>query len=404
MSLARCWGRVTNLTMKSAKGCFVYDTEGKKYLDLTSGIAVVNTGHCHPHIVKAIQKQAEEFIHCQVNCHYSETLVNYCKRLEKHMPAGIDTFFFCNSGAEAIEGASKLIRAHTRRMNILAMNSAFHGRTATAMTLTSSGSKYTSPCFPAQPNIHHCERPTLPEDVESCIKSLDLKSRGNMAWDSVAGVLIEPIQGEGGFHKMPVEWMEHLKARCEDSGALLVADEIQSGFGRCGKMFGFEYYPNAAPDVVVFGKGVAGGMPFAGFAASKKVMDSLEPSMHGGTYGGNPVAAAAANAVLDIMEDPAFLANANRQAERFLAAIEKYPSLLNPRATGMMVAFDMPSKEAATEFTSHMLQKHSIIFFAPCGIEGTTLRVMPPLTITDEETDMVVAALDETCKALYGSQ
>ena len=407
MSLARCWGRVTNLTMTKGLGSTVWDVDGKSYIDCASGIAVTNVGHCHPQVVEAIKVQAEKMIHCQVNCHYNDTLLEFTRRFEKHMPEGIDNFFFCNSGAEATEGSAKLVRAATQRMNILAMESAFHGRTATAMALTSSGSRYTSPNFPTAANIHHVHRPLNAEDVSNCIRSLELYSRGKMDWSTVAGVLIEPVQGEGGFHKMEEAWMNHLRKKCTENGALFCVDEIQSGFCRSGKMFGFEHFPHAKPDVVLFGKGIAAGMPFAGFAASKKVMDSLEPGMHGGTYGGNPVAAAAALAVLDIMEDPTFLPNANARAKQFEDGLtllqETYSVIRDVRATGMMIAFDMPTNEDAKKLIHHMLSQH-ILMFAPCGIEGRTLRLMPPLVITPEEVAKVLDCLEKTCQALFSER
>ena len=405
MSLARCWGRVTNLTVSRALGSTIWDVDGKEYLDCASGIAVVNVGHCHPHVVAAIREQSGKFIHAQVNCHYSDTLLEFTRRFEKHMPEGVDTFFFSNSGAEAVEGTCKLVRAATQRMDVLGMHGAFHGRTATAMALTSSGARYRSPHFPSASNVHHVGRPLTAADVPRCVQELDQYTKGIMRWDGVAGVLIEPIQGEGGFHKMEAGWMNHLREKCTEHGALLCVDEIQSGFGRCGKMFGFEYFPEAKPDVVLFGKGVAAGLPFAGFAASKEVMDSLEPSTHGGTYGGNPVAAAAAIAVLDIMEDPAFIESANARAAEFYSGLQTLQAahpdaITDVRATGMMVGFDIRDNALAKQVVQRMLEEHRVIMFAPCGSDGITLRMMPPLVVTGEEVARILSGLESVFASL----
>ena len=407
MSLARCWGRVTNLTIVEGRGCTVWDMARKSYIDCAAGIATVNTGHCHPRVVKAIEQQSNKIIHCQVNCYYSNTLVSYAERLQKHMPGDIDNFFFSNSGAEAVEGVAKLIRAHTKRLNILAVFGGFHGRTATAMTLTASGSRYRSPYFPSQSNIMHTVVPLCDEEVDSAIAHLDTLTTGMASWDSIAGVIIEPILGEGGYHKVPTRFLEHLSKKCKETGALLCFDEIQTGFGRTGKMFASDH-TDIVPDVVAIGKGIAGGMPFAGFAAKKEIMDSLEPGMHGGTYGGNPVAAAAAHAVLDIMEEPEFLESVNERSSQLSAGLadlqSQYSNFMTAiRCNGMMIAWDMPSTKLCTDLVSIMLEKHSVILFAPCGSEKRTLRFMPPLVMSEAEADQVLVALEQTLKEMNSS-
>ncbi|KAJ9442402.1 hypothetical protein DIPPA_26313 [Diplonema papillatum] len=403
MSLARCWGRVTNLTVTKALGSKVWDVDGAEYIDCTSGIAVTNVGHCHPQVVAAIQRQAEQFIHCQVNVHYSDTLLAYADRLKKHMPPGVDSFFFSNSGAEAVEGTCKLVRQATKRLNVLGMQGAFHGRTGTAMALTTSGAKYRAPFFPAAANVFSTQRPLRAGEVADCKAQLALLLKGTLTPETIAGVVQEPILGEGGFWRSPEGWLEHLRSVANDSGALLCYDEVQTGFGRCGSMFAYQQScpETTKPDVVIFGKGIAGGLPMAGFAAKKDVMDALEPSMHGGTYGGNPIAAAAAIAVLDVLEEPSFLPTANERAKEVLDGLRAlsgvYPGLvLEPRGTGFMIAFDMRTPEDAKALVDRLRTEHRILFFAPCGIEGRTLRVMPPLVITPTEVEQVLSALDST--------
>eukprot|EP01060_Flectonema_neradi_P018928 TRINITY_DN258_c0_g3_i1.p1 TRINITY_DN258_c0_g3~~TRINITY_DN258_c0_g3_i1.p1 ORF type:complete len:414 (+),score=85.54 TRINITY_DN258_c0_g3_i1:23-1243(+) len=406
MSLARCWGRVTNLTITRGKGCTVWDTNGKAYIDCAAGIATVNTGHCHPKVVSAIKEQSNKIIHCQVNCHYSDTLTSYAARLSKHT-GNLDNFFFSNSGAEAIEGTAKLMRAYTKKLNILAVFGGFHGRTATAMTLTASGSRYRSPYFPAQPNIIHTTVPLCEEEVDDAINHLNTITTSVASWDSIAGVIIEPILGEGGYHKVPTRFLKYLSDKCTENDSLLCFDEIQSGFGRTGKMFAYEH-TGVSPDILTFGKGIAGGMPFAGFSSTKQVMNSLEPGMHGGTYGGNPVAAAAAHGVLDVMEDPAFfeaVRSRGAQLSKGLSDIKsQYPTLLTDiRCNGMMIAWDMPTTALCTELSSRMLTEHNIILFAPCGSEKRTMRFMPPLVMSESVADVVLAALDKALKSMSSS-
>eukprot|EP01063_Lacrimia_lanifica_P017116 TRINITY_DN2382_c0_g2_i10.p2 TRINITY_DN2382_c0_g2~~TRINITY_DN2382_c0_g2_i10.p2 ORF type:complete len:410 (+),score=87.77 TRINITY_DN2382_c0_g2_i10:1968-3197(+) len=405
MSLAKCWTRVHPIMVKRASMCTIWDTDDKEYIDCAAGIATVNTGHCHPHVVEAIRRQAGEVIHAQVNAHPSNTLVKYAARLKAWLPEGMDSLFFCNSGAEAVEGTAKLIRAATGREAILGMSHAFHGRTSLAMTLTTSGSKYRPHHSPCAPGIHQVNRPTSDAEVDMCKRQLADFSSGVLPWSQVSGVVLEPILGEGGFAPQRPAWMTHLREQCAENGALFVADEIQSGFWRCGKMWGFQHFPDVAePDVVIFGKGIAGGMPFAGFAASSKLMDALQPGNHGGTFGGNAVCAAAADAVLDIISEKSFEENISARGAQFYKGLmelhAKYPHVITEvrgEHQGLMIGFDLNDTIKAKAFVHAMREDHSVLMFAPCGNEGRTLRLMPPLVITEDECARVLDAAEGTC-------
>ncbi len=300
----------TDINAKSAKGLYVRARDGRRYMDFTSGLAVANLGHCHPAVVKAAQGQAGKLIHsgCIFRC---ESEVALAGRLKRITPAGIEMFFFSNSGAEAVEGAIKLARFYTGRQGIIAFTGGFHGRTFGALSLTSSAARYRKLYHPLLPSVFHapypyCYRCPMGKNRAAC--SIDcfeyLRNkilRHQITPEEVACVVIEPVLGEGGYFVPPADYMKKLKGLCEKEGILFIADEVQTGFGRTGKWFACEHF-DIRPDVMVMAKGIASGFPLSAFGASKRIMSKWPPGAHGTTFGGNPVSCAAACATIDAIE------------------------------------------------------------------------------------------------------
>jgi 4-aminobutyrate aminotransferase len=355
--------------VERGEGAYLIDPQGKRYLDFTCGIGVTNTGHCHPTVVAAVQEQAAKLLHGQVNIVYHRPLLDLVKGLAPLMPPGLDTFFFSNSGAEAVEGAVKLARYVTGRPVIITLERGFHGRTTGALALTSSKSKYRAHYSPLMAGVHfapfaYCYRCPLwegyekpgqcssaafqsPQRVESC----DLWCLGKLrdlfetqiGADEVAAILAEPVLGEGGYVVPPASFYRGLRQVCDEIGALLIADEVQTGFGRTGKFFAVEHF-GVVPDILVMAKGLASGLPLSGIAAPRQLMEKWPPGAHGGTFGGNPVACAAAEATIKVIQQEGLLSNALRQGERLLTGLRalqpSHPVLGDVRGLGLMVGVE----------------------------------------------------------------
>src|SRR6478735_3993473 len=309
--LADVWFRVTELEVASGSGCTVTTTDGTEYLDFTSGIAVTSTGHCHPRVVAAIQEQAATFIHAQANCYRHPLMHRLGHRLAGITPAGIDTFFFTNSGAEATEAAVKLAKHATGRPNIIVFSGSFHGRTHLTMAMTTSKTGYRAGYQPLPSGIFVAPFPyafreggTEAEAVDRALAGFDLLLASQTAPAETAAVVIEPVLGEGGYLPAPAAFLQGLRARCDEHGMLLVADEVQSGFARTGAMFAIES-SGVRPDIVVMAKGIASGFPISAIGAPAELMNRWPIGAHGGTYGGNPIGCAAALATIDVLTAPA---------------------------------------------------------------------------------------------------
>lgn len=411
--LAPCWFHVTDIDVVRGEGCWVFTPDGTKYLDLTSGIAVTSTGHCHKDVVAAIQQQATQFIHAQVNCYTHNLMQPLADALESITPDGIDTFFYANSGAEATEGAVKLAKQATKRPNIIVFKDSFHGRTHMTMAMTTSKTGYRAGYQPLPAGIFVAPFPKSigneqerEEDVDQCLAALDHLLASQTAPSETAAIIIEPEQGEGGYVPAPQRFIEGVYKRCKDNEILFVADEVQAGFGRTGKFFAMEHY-GITPDVLIMAKGIASGFPFAAIGSKKVLMDKWPVGSHGSTYGGNPIGCAAALATINVMNEPSFLVNVEERGEQLRSGLRelatKYPSIADVRGFGLMVAAEFrdpntgqPDADTCAFVIQHC-REHSNVLMMNAGTWGNNIRFMPPLVVNEEEISIV---LDAVAKAL----
>src|SRR5262249_27783527 len=318
------------LVVAGAEGARVTDPDGRSYIDFAGGIACQNTGHRHPAIVEAIKEQADQYLHQCFMIGVYEPYVEVCRRLAKLSPCGggEQRSLLVNAGAEAVENAVKIARVATGRPAVVVFDNAFHGRTLLAMTMTSKVKPYKAGFGPFAPEVYRAPAPYPYHGISSddSIAALEHLFKADVDPSTVACVVLEPVQGEGGFVQMPPDYPARLHALCRQHGILWVADEVQSGVGRTGTMWAIEQYAAATPDLMTFGKSIGGGLPLAGVTAGADVMDAVPPGALGGTFAGNPLSCAAALAVLDIVSDPEFLATARRLGERLRPRLPRSPS------------------------------------------------------------------------------
>ncbi len=397
--------------MARGRGAYVWDVDGNKYLDFTSGIAVTNTGHCHPEVVAAIKEQAERFLHMSGTDFYYPVQIELAETLNRIVPISEPTLvFFTNSGAEAVEAAIKLARYATKRPHILAFRNAFHGRTMGAVSLTASKVVQRRGFGPLLPEVTHvdygyCYRCpinlTYPACDIACVQRIeDDLFRAEVPPDEVAAIFVEPIQGEGGYVVPPPGWMEALRALCDRHGILLVADEVQTGFGRTGKMFAMEHF-GVEPDIVTVAKGIASGLPLGAMIARKRLM-TWPPGAHASTFGGNPVACAAALATIRLLEE-GLVENAARVGAYMLQRLremqERHPSMGDVRGLGLMIGVelvrDRQTKARAANLRDWVVQRAFEKGLLLLGAGVNVVRFMPPLIITEEIADEGLAIFEE---------
>ncbi len=412
--LAKVWYSVTDLPVVEGNGCVVRTADGTEYLDFTSGIAVTSTGHCHPKVVAAIQDQATRFIHSQVNCYRNPIVAQLADRLADVTPDGIDQFFYCNSGAEATEAAVKLARQATQRPNVIVMDAAFHGRTALAMAMTTSKTIYRAGFQPLPAGIFVAPFPKAFEwgvDDETAaaraLAALEHLLVSQTAPSETAAIVLEPVLGEGGYIAAPAAYIEGVRAICDRTGILFVADEVQCGFGRTGRMFAMDHY-GVRPDLLMMAKGIASGFPFAAIGARADIMERWPVGSHGGTYGGNPIGCAAALATIEVLVDDGAVANAAARGEQLVTALRAlqptHKGLADVRGLGLMVATEFTTADGAPDaarvsaIVAHCLEAHHVLFMN-CGTYGNILRWMPPLVVSAAEIDQAVAAFEDALTA-----
>lgn len=390
-NVAKVWSKVTGLSVSSAKGCWVTAEDGLRYLDFTSGIAVTSTGHCHPRVSAAIAQQASRFIHAQVNCYEHDLLKPLADALDDVLPNPIDTFFFTNSGAEATEAAVKLAKAATKRANIIVFDGSFHGRTHMTMAMTTSKSLYRAGFAPLPSGVFVAPFAVEDRDVMSAVSMFDRILNTQSSPSETAAVVIELVQGEGGYRRAHPDFVRALAQRCKDHKILFVADEVQSGFGRTGKMFAFEHY-DLTPDVCVMAKGIASGFPFAALAARRELMDAFEVGSHGGTYGGNPMGCAAAIATLSVIKDENLLENATLRGVQLRAELESLATRpgFAVSGLGLMLGLVCPSASVASR-VRQVCQENSLLLMTAGS--GQVLRFMPPLVISESEMELAISIL-----------
>ena len=356
------WGRITNLVVERGEGSWLITRDGERYLDYSSGIGVTNTGHAHPRVVAAIQEQAAKIIHAQQNIAYHEPGLRLYDRLSRLLPGEGWGAFLSNSGAEAVEAAVKLARIATGRPVIIGFRYGYHGRTGQTMALTTAKDVYRGHFEPLPGSVYHtaypyCYRYAGGSHAADANCTCDWEAQLDLTFhqfvypEHVAAIIVEPVLGEGGYIVPPPGFLPRLREITRQHGILLVADEVQTGFGRTGELFAMQHW-GVEPDITVIAKGIASGLPLSGLIAKRAVIDTWPAGSHGGTYGGNVVACAAANATLDVIEDEALVANARARGAQFLAGLRglqaRYPSIGDARGLGLMVAIELvqPGVEA----------------------------------------------------------
>ncbi len=404
-ALANVWTHLTTLQPVKGEGIYLYDEQGTRYTDFTSGIGVTNTGHCHPKVVAAIKEQAEKLIFGQMNCVITPQAIALAEKLQEITPPDIDTFFFSNSGAEATEGALKLARHATQRTNIIVFQGSFHGRTSQAMAMTTSKTVYRYKYHPLPSGVFVAPFPYAyhygwdeKTTVAFCLQQLEHLLKSQSAPDETACIMIEPVLGEGGYVPAPASFLKGLRDIADKHGILLAIDEVQSGFGRTGKMFAYEY-SNVKPDIIIMAKGLGSGMPISGIASRKELMDKWLPGTHGGTYGGgNAVVLAAAKAGLEAILEEDLHGNAERMGQRLQAGLKdltlEFPVLGDVRGLGLMVATEFSDAEgkpdAVTCQAVHKAMLNQNTLMLTCGTYSNIIRWIPPLVVTAEQIDAVL--------------
>ncbi|MGD2049049.1 MAG: aminotransferase class III-fold pyridoxal phosphate-dependent enzyme [Chloroflexota bacterium] len=393
------WSRSAEVFVDYAEGPYLYSTDGSRYLDFTTGIGVTNTGHCHPRIVASIQEQAAKLIHGQANIVIHEPMLRLTEELSQILPPELDTYFFSNSGAEAVEGAVKLARASTGKTNIIVFQGSFHGRTHATMAMTTSKTIYRSGFQPLVPGIFVAPYPYSyyygwddETTLEFSIRELKRLLKSQTAPAETAAIVVEPVLGEGGYVVPPANFLPRLRQICDEHGILLIADEIQSGFGRTGRWFAIDH-SEVVPDIVVMAKGMASGMPLSGLAAPRELMEKWIPGSHGGTYGGNAVACAAAIATIQVMMEEGLIQNAAEMGQFLMAGLgqlqEEFPEIGDVRGLGLMVAteFSRPNGQTWPERATAVAQAayQAGLMLLTCGTDGNVIRWIPPLIVDQSQ-------------------
>ena len=402
-----------------AEGALITDVEGQEYIDFGGGIAVMNVGHSHPKVVKAIQEQAAKFTHTCFMVSPYESTVKLAEKLCNAVPGDSPkAAMFANSGAEAVENAVKIARYYTQKQGVIAFDGGFHGRTLMGMTLTSKIKPYKFGLGPFAPEVYrmpfaNCYRCQFNKEYPGCdmecADHLEHIFINTVAAEQTAAVIVEPVQGEGGFIAPPKEYFQRLKAICEKNNVLLIADEIQTGIGRTGYMFAMEHYGVEA-DITTTAKSLAAGMPLSAVVGKKEIMDAVHPSGIGGTYGGNPLCCEAALAVFDIFESENLIEKSKLLGEtlnsRFKKLQEKYDIIGDVRGLGPMIAMelvkDRAQKTPAADETKALVKycfDRGLLILA-CGTYGNVIRFLMPLVITDEQLEQGLEIIDDGFAAI----
>ena len=394
------WSRIFNFVADHAEGAYIYTDDGKKLLDFTSGIGVTNTGHCHPKVVEAIREQAGMFLHAQANIVIHKPMLQLIEELRKIVPPALDSFFFANSGAEALENAVKIAKAATGRPNVIVFNGSFHGRTAQTMALTTSKIGYRTGFAPLPAGIYVSPFPYtfnlgMSEEQASqyALEKLEYLLASQTAPKDTAAILIESVMGEGGYIVPPTSFMKGLRELCDRHGIMLIFDEVQSGFGRTGKWFALEHF-GVVPDIMTAAKGIASGMPLSAVFSRTDIMKKLDVGSIGGTYGGNAVACAAGVATVRAMRDEKMLENATERGIQLMVGLrkfqEEYPQIGDVRGKGLMVGTEFivdGSQVKAKQLVKDVIRsaEEKNLLLLSCGTYDNTVRWIPPLNVTGQQ-------------------
>jgi 4-aminobutyrate aminotransferase len=395
----------SELFAERGEGVYLYDAEGKAYLDFTSGIGVTSTGHCHPKVVAAAQKQAATLIHAQYTTIMNPRLVELTDRLYAHLPEHLDSIAFANAGTESVEAALRLARHATGRANIIAFSGGFHGRTMASASITTSTTKIRTGYHPMMAGVvispfPHAYRYGWDEEktTEFCLRELDHIFLTQTSPEDTAAMIVEPVQGEYGYYPVTKGFIEGLRERCDRHGIVLIFDEIQAGFGRTGKFWSHQHF-SATPDILITAKGLASGFPISAIAAGKGLMSKGLPGSQGGTYGANAVACAAALATMEVIDEEGLVENARESGaylrERLQSLQNQYPQIDEIRGMGLMLGMEIVDENGAPcgERAAALLknsERHGLLLLR-CGTHGQVVRWLPALIVTRKQIDEAVS-------------
>ncbi|MCD7108370.1 4-aminobutyrate--2-oxoglutarate transaminase [Rhizobium sp. DKSPLA3] len=408
-AISRGVGVTTQVYAERAENAEIWDVEGNRYIDFAAGIAVVNTGHRHPRVIAAVKDQIDRFTH---TCHQVvpyEIYVRLAERLNALVPGDFEKkTVFVTTGAEAVENAVKIARAATKRSAVIAFSGGFHGRTFMGMALTGKVAPYKAGFGAMMPDVFHVPFPAELHGmtVEASLAVLDRLFKADVDPARVAAFIIEPVQGEGGFYEVPKALMIALREIGDRHGILLIADEVQTGFARTGRMFAMEHYPVVA-DITTMAKGLGGGFPIAAVTGRAEIMDAPGPGGLGGTYGGNPIGIAAGLAVLDVIADEALCARAEQLGARLKQRLQSFkdfvPQIVDIRGPGFMNAVEFNVPGTATpdaDFTNRVRQRalEKGLILLTCGVYGNVIRFLSPITIQDHIFTEALEILEDTLR------
>ncbi|EME36682.1 4-aminobutyrate transaminase [Kocuria palustris PEL] len=416
-SLSPVLKQATPVVVDHARGSWIYGTDGREYLDFTTGIGVTSTGHCHPEVVAAAQEQVGKIIHAQYTTVMHKPLLELTEKLGEVLPEGLDSAFYANSGSEAVEASIRLARMATGRPNIVVFQGGFHGRTVAAASLTTAGTKFSAGFAPLMAGVHMSAFPYAyrygwdePTAVEFALKELDYLLQTRTAPSDTAAFLIEPALGDGGYIPTPPAFLEGLRERADRHGIVLIFDEVQAGVGRTGKFWGHQH-SSARPDVLITAKGIASGFPISAIAASTELMSKAWPGSQGGTYGGNAVSAAAGVATLGVVEKEGLVENSRVRGEQLQAGLkqiqQRFPVIGDVRGLGLMqgIEFTAPdgSPDAATAAAVQQATTEQDLLSLTCGPTGNVVRLIPALVVSEEEIALGLQRFEAAVEAVVSS-
>lgn len=416
-SLSPVLKQATPVVVDHARGSWIYGTDGREYLDFTTGIGVTSTGHCHPEVVAAAQEQVGKIIHAQYTTVMHKPLLELTEKLGEVLPEGLDSVFYANSGSEAVEASIRLARMATGRPNIVVFQGGFHGRTVAAASLTTAGTKFSAGFAPLMAGVHMSAFPYAyrygwdePTAVEFALKELDYLLQTRTAPSDTAAFLIEPALGDGGYIPTPPAFLEGLRERADRHGIVLIFDEVQAGVGRTGKFWGHQH-SSARPDVLITAKGIASGFPISAIAASTELMSKAWPGSQGGTYGGNAVSAAAGVATLGVVEKEGLVENSRVRGEQLQAGLkqvqQRFPVIGDVRGLGLMqgIEFTAPdgSPDAATAAAVQQATTEQDLLSLTCGPAGNVVRLIPALVVSEEEIALGLQRFEAAVEAVVSS-
>ena len=414
--LSPVWTHLTQIQPDHAEGIYIFGADGQRYIDFTCGIGVTNTGHCHPRVIQAVKDQAEKLLFGQINIVIPPVAIELSEALNGITPDTIDSFFFSNSGAEAVEASVKLARHATEKRNIIVFQGSFHGRTAQTMAMTTSKYIYRYNYQPLPSGVFVAPFPHSyffgwddEKTTEFCLDQLDVLLHGQSPPEETAAMVIEPILGEGGYVPAPIGFLQELSRICKENDILLICDEVQSGFGRSGKMFAFEH-AGIEPDVIVMAKGLGSGLPVSAIGSRRELMEKWKPGTHGGTYGGgSAVALAGALATIQVLEDERLIQNASERGDQLIKSLmeiqQDFPIIGDVRGKGLMVATEFTKDGKPDKNTAKAVQKACLdrnLLLLTCGTFESVIRWIPPLIITEREIGDGLEIFQESLAAVSG--